>query len=321
MATSGSDITASKTCICGFTFIELLISLLIGSMLMLGIGTALSASFRASDAVHTKNALNRQAGFAMQRMQRALGHSRRILLPLGDNSYTASVQENERDVVAVTLAHDIDADGDGVADADNDADGRFDEDLPADSNNDGASGIVAIDDDADGFIDESTSANDDESLGIPLVLAASDEDPLDGTDDDADGTIDEDPPADMNGDGKAGVSGVDDDGDGVIDEGDRDDDDEDGLVDEDWYDSVVFYLNGSDLIERTPVPWDANASGAVDGSDFVEQVIAENVTVFTVVREPVTDERFQLVSLTLALAAADGQSVQLGTQVRIGGAL
>ena len=36
------------------------------------------------------------------------------------------------------------------------------------------------------------------------------------------------------------------------------DDDEDGQDDEDWFDPVVFYLQGSALIERRAVPWDEN---------------------------------------------------------------
>ncbi|MGI9289137.1 MAG: PilW family protein [Pseudomonadales bacterium] len=305
----------------GFTYIELLVSLMIGSLLMLGITSALSTGFGASEPVRGKNALNQQARFAMQRMQRALSTSPWLLVPFADRDSSPGWKENERDVLAVTLSHDIDRDGDGIADADNDGDGLIDEDLPEDTSNDAASGIVGIDDDGNGVVDDGVAANDDEYnvLNWPIFT---NEDVVDANDDDVDGTVDDDPPADMNGDGCSGSCDVDEDGDGNTNEDDPEDDDEDGQSDEDWYDAVVFYLNGSDLIERTPVPWDEDGSGGTpDGRDFVEQTIAENVTLFAVVREPMTNERAQLVTLTLQLTDSDGQSVQLTTQVRVGGAI
>ncbi len=303
----------------GFTYIELLVSLLLGSLLMLGITGALSTGFNVSDTVRAKNTLNQQARFAMQRMQQAVSQSPWLLLPY------SNATNNTRDVLAVTLAHSVDNDGDGRPDADNDGDGRFDEDLPADTSNDFASGIFGIDDDGDGVVDEGLVANDDEFSLFNFGLA-SNEDPVDGNDNDFDGTIDEDPGSDMNADGCPGICGVDDDGDRLIDElvsgGNAEyDDDEDGQRDEDWYDPVVFHLNGSDLIERTAVPWDADGDGDVDGRDYVEQTIAANVTQFKVVREPMRAERAQLLSLTLKLTDSSGQTVQLSTQVRLGGAL
>lgn len=305
----------------GFTYIELLISLLIGSLLMLGITSAVSTGFRASEPVRVKNELNRQARFAMQRMQQNLSQTPWLLLPLADRSSTPGVQENERDVLAFTLPHNIDNDGNGIADADNDGDGLFDEDLPADANNDGASGLYGIDDDGAGGVDDGVAANDDEYNILDLYLYT-DEDAIDGIDGDDDGTIDDDPPADMNADGCSGACAVDEDGDGNSNEDDAEDDDEDGQSDEDWYDAMVFYLNGSDLIERTAVPWDENGSGgSPDGRDFIEQTIAENVTLFAVIREPMSNERAQLVTLSLQLTDSNGQSVELSTQVRVGGAL
>lgn len=304
----------------GFTYIELLISLLLGSLLMVGISSALSTGFSGSEPVRGKNELNRQARFAMQRMQQAVSQSPWLLVPFADRMATVGWKENERDVLAVTLPHNIDSDGDGVADADNDGDGLFDEDLPADTSNDGASGLIGIDDDGNGSVDEGNAANDDE-YHIGFALFDTNEDAIDGDDNDGDGSVDDDPPADMNRDGCSGRCDVDEDGDGNSNEDNPENDDEDDQDDEDWYDAVVFYLSGSDLIERTPVPWDEDLSGSVDGRDFVEQTIAENVTLFAVVREPMTGERTQLVSLSLQLTASDGQNVQLTTQVRVGGAL
>ena len=195
----------------GFTYIELLISLLIGSLLMLGITSAVSTGFRASEPVRVKNELNRQARFAMQRMQQNLSQTPWLLLPLADRSSTPGVQENERDVLAFTLPHNIDNDGNGIADADNDGDGLFDEDLPADANNDGASGLYGIDDDGAGGVDDGVAANDDEYNILDLYLYT-DEDAIDGIDGDDDGTIDDDPPADMNADGCSGACAVDEDG-------------------------------------------------------------------------------------------------------------
>ena len=40
-------------------------------------------------------------------------------------------------------------------------------------------------------------------------------------------------------------------------------------MNEDWYDPVVFYLNGDNLMQRTPVPWDVNGGGFVTGLDFI----------------------------------------------------
>ncbi len=163
----------------------------------------------------------------------------------------------------------------------------------------------------------SPADDDDESVDL-----ARNEDRINGTDDDGDGIADEDPGADNNGDGCPGTCAVDDDADGALDEGAAADDDEDGVSDEDWYDPLVFYLAGSTLMQRTPVPWDENASGTVTGSDYVEQVIAANVTRFRVERIPLGGGRAQLIDLTLALTDPQtGETVSLNTRVRVGGAL
>ena len=88
-------------------------------------------------------------------------------------------------VLAVTLNRSQDMDADGVPDADNDGDGRFDEDLPADTQNDGKAGVRDFDDDGNGIKDFflSPAGDDDESGDL-----AQSEDPLNGTDDDGDGS-------------------------------------------------------------------------------------------------------------------------------------
>ncbi len=158
-------------------------------------------------------------------------------------------------------------------------------------------------------------ASDDESITV-------NDDPFNGVDDDDDQNRDEDPPADMNADGCPGVCGVDDDADGSVDEGSADDDDEDGQTNEDWLDPVVFYLNNSVLIQRTPVPWDEDGSGLVTGRDFVEQPLAENVTRFRVERLLRVAGGAQLVDLILELTNPNsGEMVSIGTRVQVGGAL
>jgi len=319
----------------GFTLVEILIALVLSAILFVGLSGVAGQALDIHDSVRVKNDMTRQARFAMEQIVRAVSHTRRLLLPFADKTTTTFV-ENIREqripastppagsayataVLAVTLPAYSDLDGNGIPDADNDGDGRIDEDLPADTDNDGKPGIRGIDDDGNGIADFSVSpaADDDESGDF-----AENEDRLNGIDDDGDGIIDEDPGADNNGDGCAGICAVDDDADGVLDEGEAADDDEDGSSDEDWYDPVVFYLSGSSLMRRTPVPWDEDGSGSVTGTDYVEQAIADNVTRFRVERVSAGAGRAQLVDLTLALTDPQtGETVSLHTRVRVGGAL
>ena len=182
-------------------------------------------------------------------------------------------------------------------------------------NNDGEQGIRGIDDDGDGSVDEGFGSSDDDEY-----LSFSNEDDIDEVDNDGDNNIDEDSGADMNGDGEDGIRDVDDDGDGQIDEGDRNDDDEDGSVDEDWLDSVVYYMQSGNLIERIPVPWDVNASGTVTGEDYVETTIAEYVTRFRVERLLQNSNRAVLVDLTLEITPPNSEMFSLNARVRVGGA-
>ncbi len=319
----------------GFTLVELLVALAIASALIAGLGGVMGQVVATHDAVRDKNDLTQQASFAMQRMVQAVGNTRLLLLPLNDipaSNWPENIREQTVDpptppigdstlataVLAVTLSAYQDLDGDGFPDADDDRDGRIDEDLPDDRNYDAAPGIYLIDDDGDGSVDEGSSGYDDDE-----VSSVENEDPIDGIDNDGDNNVDEDPASDNNGDGCPGICGVDDDGDGVVDEGAADDDDEDGGGYDDWYNPLIFYLvdNGT-LMERTPVPWDENASGGVTGQDFIVKPIAENVTRFRVERLPLGAGRHVIVDLTLELTSPiTSETVSLNTRVRVGGAL
>jgi hypothetical protein len=309
------------------------VALAIASALIAGLGGVMGQVAATHDAVRDKNDLTQQARFAMQRLVQAVGNTRLLLLPLNDipaSNWPEHIREQTLPptppigdstlataVLAVTLSAYQDLDSDGVRDADDDGDGRIDEDLPDDRNYDSAPGIYLIDDDGDGSVDEGSSGYDDDE-----VSSVENEDPIDGIDNDGDNNIDEDPASDNNGDGCPGICGVDDDGDGVVDEGAADDDDEDGGGYDDWYNPVVFYLDNGTLMERTPVPWDENASGGVTGQDFIVKPIAENVTRFRVERLPLGMGRDVIVDLTLELASpVTGETVSLNTRVRVGGAL
>lgn len=321
----------------GFTYVEILITVAIAGIIMLALMGVVNTATESSRLVKARNDLNQQARFALDRMVDMTSRSHRLMLPLRDKP-DSNWPENIREqtipasapigdstfasaVLAVTLPRDIDLDQDGIPDADDDGDGLFDEDLPNDNTHDFYPGIMLIDDDGDGKVDEFPDDwhDDDEYYGY------ANEDPLNGIDDDGDGNIDEDTPSDMNGDGCPGLCGVDDDSDGVIDDGSADDDDEDGGSFDDPYDPVVYHLIGSSLIERLPVRWDTDGisvpDGPVDGRDFVEAAIAENVSRFRVER---IDNGSDTVLVDLILELTDplsGESVSLQTSVRVGGAL
>ena len=292
----------------GFTLLELLVVLVAGSLLLAGLSGVVGQSLRTWSVVSERQDLTQQARFAMDRMITAANETSRLLVPLPENPVTGQ-SESVRDVLAVTLGPGVDRDNDGFADADNDRDGIIDEDVSDDNTNDGAPGLIGIDDDNDGLIDEGSFRDDDED-------GTSNEDDSNGLDDDGDSNVDEDFDGDMNGDFDPGVSGVDDDGDGFVDEGNREDDDEDGLVNEDWLDPVVFLLNGTTLLERVP------SLDPVDGTDFRESVLAEDVSQFRVERlPPGPDDRALLVELILTLSSAGGEVISLSSLVRVGGGL
>ncbi len=317
-----------------FTYVELLIAVSIAGLIMLALMGVVNTATESGDTVKQRNDLVQQVRFALNRMVDMTGRSPRLLLPLKDKTWTnwpENIREQTipasppvgdssfaRAVLAVTLPHDIDLDQDGIPDADDDGDGLFDEDLPNDSHYDYSPGIVGIDDDGDGNIDEGDSYSDDESTTL-------NDDPINGVDDDGDNNVDEDPASDINDDGCPGICGVDDDGDGDIDEGSADDDDEDGDSFDDPYNPVVYYLNGSNLVERLPARWDTDGQNEglnpFDGRDFIESTIADNVTRFRVERVDHHNVR-DLIDLTLELTdPVSGETVSLQTMVRVGGAL
>ncbi|MCU7935397.1 MAG: hypothetical protein KZQ99_11020 [Candidatus Thiodiazotropha sp. (ex Dulcina madagascariensis)] len=319
----------------GLSYIELTVAITMGALLVMGLSGVVGLTLQTQDVVHKKNILTQQAQEAMHRMTWAVSYSRHLLLPLKDNPHT-NWSEHIREetvpatpptddstkytaVLCVTLPADVDLDVNGISDADNDGDGLIDEDIGADNNFDGAAGVLGIDDNGDGSADDSDDAdppsdNDEDDTAS--------EETLNGLDDDDDGSIDEDLPSDMNKDNGPGLIGVDDDHSGFIDEDNKNDDDEDGQVDEDWYDSLVFYLDNGVLKERTPVPWDTNNDSVITGADFVVNTMAEHVTRFRVVRIPQAAQRYQIVDITLELTnPLSGEVVSLQTLIRVGGAL
>lgn len=313
----------------GFTYVEMLVTLAIGVLLVTGLNGVMGQALQSQDTVAERNRLTREARYALQRMTQAVSGTRLLLLPQQDKPAT-NWPENLREqtlppsppigdsslasaVLAVTLPATIDLDGNGIADADNDGDGLLDEDLPADIHNDAAAGIFGIDDGGNGTVDEGPAEDDDEAM------SDADEDPIDGIENDDDGNLDEDPAADNNGDGCPGLCGVDDDGDGNVDSGNAANDDEQGGDDEDWYDPLVFYLDNGVLKQRSPVPWDENGVDGITGRDFVISDIAVDVTRFSVERIPIGSDRAQLVRLQLELTSPlTGETVSLQTQVRVG---
>ncbi|MBF0187399.1 MAG: hypothetical protein HQL50_05695 [Magnetococcales bacterium] len=300
----------------GFSLIEIVMALVISTLVMVSLSGIVGQMTTNMNLVLEKRDALDDAQFAMDRMEQAVLKTERFLLPLMDNPATAW-NESVHTVLAVTLDPTLDRDRDGIPDADNDRDGQVDEDLPKDMNNDGKAGILGIDDDNDGDIDESATEDDDEDDDD---LGSKDEDWLDGQDNDGDGSIDEDMPADMNNDGDDGVDAVDDDGDGTTDENAKEDDDEDeddgGGKDEDWIDSVVFFLSGTNLMERLPNPH------ATSGTDYVEHIIASDVNLFQVTRRtPGATERGELVDIQLEITTDSGESVSMTSTVRIGGSV
>ena len=291
----------------GLSLVEVLLALAISAVLIAALGGVVGPTLNAWEVAQRDNRLTREARFAVDRMTAAVRGTSRLFIPRADDPNTA-YSESLRDVLAVALDPTLDRDGDGFADADNDKDGQVDEDYGHDSNWDNRNGIRGIDDDGDGLVDEGPAGDhDDDEDG------QEDEDPINGLDDDGDGAIDEDPGDDMNGDGEPGVAGVDDDLDTFTDEGSSHDDDEDGAINEDWIDTVVYFLNGTTLMERIP---DIDPA---DGRDFSESPIAENVNLFEVERlPPAAGDRAVLVKIRLELATPEGESVLLESRARVG---
>ncbi|MFQ5471035.1 MAG: type II secretion system protein J [Gammaproteobacteria bacterium] len=132
------------------------------------------------------------------------------------------------------------------------------------------------------------------------------------------GAIDEDLPPDNTNDNAPGIIGIDDDDDGLTDEGSILQNQENGTLvgdsdgpnNDDWLDPVVYFLQGSLLIERLP------NVGAVDGADFSERVIAENVSNLSFIRT--AQGRNDVVEINLTTTSGE-EEVSLTSTVRVKG--
>lgn len=316
-------VNLSKHTHVGFTLIEVLISMAIAAMLIVSLMQIINPALDAREHSQAEISALNDARFAMQQMRNVIGKSNTLFIPKPDNPGTVW-NESVRDVLAISMPHSLDRDKDGWADGNNDKDfldlnqngtrdvgepERIDEDFYDDWFNNGVSGIYGIDDNGDGTADNGQGKNDDDEDGV------NNEDNINGIDDDGDGAIDEDTKKDVNDDGESGVKGVDDDLDGNIDEDNKNDNDEDGSVGEDWYDPIVFYITGTSLMQRIP------NLDPIDGTDFSDYIIAENVTAFSVERQIGTDAKTILLNITLTVNMDNGKPKTVSALIRLGGDL
>jgi prepilin-type N-terminal cleavage/methylation domain-containing protein len=229
----------------GLTLVELLISITIIALIA-GVSTRMiGGALDSWNHNRGKEDLRNNARIVMERMVSRIRATTWVLMPLmisdpTDPGYPSS-SYYPRDILAVS----------GMID--NDADGVADEDPFKDIDNNSKEGLKGIDDNNDGIIDVGNTPEDDDEDGLK------NEDPIDGIDNDGDGRIDEDP------DNAFYSSAENDDGDGP------------SSINEDHFDPVIYYLNGTDLRERH------------DEFQFTisDSVIAENVTQFMVLRRRV----------------------------------
>jgi prepilin-type N-terminal cleavage/methylation domain-containing protein len=227
----------------GLTLTELLISIVIIS-LVAGVGTRMiGGALDSWQHNRGKETLTNAGRLAMERMVAGVRTTTWILLPLmisdpTDPGYPTS-SYYPRDILAVSGM--IDNDGDGVAD----------EDPYKDMADSTKSGLKDFDDNNDGIVDNGNTTEDDDEDGLK------NEDPIDGIDNDGDGRVDEDPHNAFY--------------------GSADNDDGDVAANEDVFDPLIFYLQGTDLKERQ------------DERQFniADYVIAQNVTQFMVLRRRV----------------------------------
>lgn len=140
-------------------------------------------------------------------------------------------------------------------------------------------------------------------------------------DNNANGVVDEDCPADNTNDGAPGIAGIDDDNDASIDEGSIADNHEDGSgytascnsggSGSDWLDPVVYYLQGTTLVERMP------NLNPLNGNDFTEHPLIENVTGFSATLIP--QGRRNIVEISLDVSNSN-ETIHLDSRERVGGA-
>lgn len=259
----------------GMTLVELVIAIGIVALVSGAAAGILSTALQAEAYGTTQSQLHAEGLLAMERMCNAIRVSSSVTVP---NAHAPS-----RDVLVVNGL--INDDGDFFFD--DPLFPRIDEDPGEELIADGQPGTTGIDDDGDGSTDEGRAGDDDED-------GLSNEDPINGVDDDGDGSVDEDPPADLSGEGHAGIQRIDDNGDGFVNNGNGpNDDDEDGVSDEDPLDAVVFAHDGPTATLRESVPAIAASTP-----------LSTHVTQFEAFFE--APERIRL---TLTLSGLDGQSV------------
>jgi len=165
----------------GFTLLELLLVLAMGSGLLLGVAYMVNLGMRSHDSGTAETEARQSLEFAMEHIGRALRETQDVLVP---NEIVAG--RLERNVLAVSLSPVFDANADGYADTDDNRNGLADEEvrqfrtgqalqfplrdpLPKDATNDDKPGIEGLDDDGDGNEDENVvdctdrKSNDEES--------------------------------------------------------------------------------------------------------------------------------------------------------------
>ena len=88
----------------GFTLIEVLFAVAISTVLMLGLSAAMRVGTDASEDARARNALARDAHFAMERMVRAVRGAPRLMLPLIENPGTGQLESVGKLIDAGTAA-------------------------------------------------------------------------------------------------------------------------------------------------------------------------------------------------------------------------
>ena len=80
---------------------------------------------------------------------------------------------------------------------------------------------------------------------------------------------------------------------------------------------VVYYFQQGKIIERLPSPWDVNNDSAVNGQDYIENVITENVRLFRI--ERIDSDRSQpLIHIIIESTNSAEDQTSLETYIRLG---
>ncbi len=238
----------------GLTYVELVAAMAILSLIGLLFFQAVDISLASWRQGSGKAELLNNAQRAMERMVSKVRKTTWVLLPQKDsdpgdfNAYDPNYPNRYYPRNILAMSANIDNDGDGLAD----------EDPSNDITGDGFGGIMGIDDDNDDpiDIDEKGKDDDDEAGG-------SNEDPIDGIDNDGDGMTDEDPADNFYKYFNCGNN--------------SNNDDADETSREDPLDPLIYYLDGSTLMERLDV----------QGVTQRNSPLAENVSEYQVVRRRV----------------------------------